>query len=293
MTLLQLVQDLLGTGLSVPGWMGPSLVALLVTVAAFAVLWRVSLRTGDCSVVDLYWGFGFGVIAWINLALAGNWRTAPVVLACLVTVWSLRLGIHLAIRHSRATEEDPRYAEMRRRNGPGWERRSFWMVFMLQAVVMWLIALPLHLSLASPTVADDGLPPVAIAGIALFVAGMLVEALADAALARFKRDPRNAGRLLTTGLFAWSRHPNYFGETLLWWGLGLLALSIAGTPVVLVGPALLTLLLLKVSGIPPLEAHLSSRDGFADYVARTSPFLPLPPQAARGRTGDISEDGRT
>jgi steroid 5-alpha reductase family enzyme len=274
------------------GWLGPSLVALAVTVAVFAALWRLSLRLVDCSVVDLYWGFGFSVIGWVLVGLTGNTRPAALLLAGLVTLWSLRLGIHLWLRHSRAEAEDPRYADMRSRYGERWPSLSFWLVFMLQALVMWLIAMPLHLALG--TVAPEGLVDWATVtfGVIVFVVGFVIEALADAALVRFKRDPAHAGRLLTTGLFAWSRHPNYFGETVLWWGFGVIAFGVCGQWAVFLGPALLTLLLLKVSGIPPLEAHLAGRPGFADYAASTSPFIPMPPRSPSTSTRPAREDGQ-
>lgn len=202
-------------------------------------------------------------------------------MALLTTIWAARLGFHLVRRHASAEGEDPRYLAMRLRHGPGWENRSFWMVFMLQAVCMWVIASPQHVVILG--VPGLSLPPgfatvVLAAGFVMFAAGFLVEAVADAALARFRADPANRGRLLTGGLFAWSRHPNYFGEALLWWGLGLVATAFSGQPLALLGPAFLTLLLLKVSGVPVLDEYLSSRPGFPDYAARTPAFLPRPPR---------------
>ena len=274
------------------GWLGPSLAALGVTIVVFAALWRLSRRLVDCSVVDLYWGFGFGVIAWILVGLSGNTDPSSLLLAGLVSLWSVRLGAHLWLRHSRAEAEDPRYADMRARYGERWPTLSFWLVFMLQAVVMWLIALPLHLALgAEPSGQEPDAATIAL-GVGLFACGFLIEAVADAALMRFKRDPAHAGRLLTTGLFSWSRHPNYFGETVLWWGFGMIAFGICGQWAVFFGPALLTLLLLKVSGIPPLEAHLATRPGFADYAATTSAFIPMPPRVRGTAPRPLSEDGQ-
>ncbi|MHB2166002.1 DUF1295 domain-containing protein [Alsobacter sp. R-9] len=258
--------------------LGAALAALVVTVAVFAALWLYSLRREDCSVVDLYWGFGFAVIAWVEAGLVGGFTPARLVFIGLVTLWSLRLGIHLLLRHRAAEEEDARYAAMRQNDPVNWPRRSFWMVFMLQAVVMWLVASPVHMAVAD-TLAPEPATWLLVAGSALFVSGFALEAAADRQLVMFKADPANRGRLLTTGLFAWSRHPNYFGEAMLWWGLGLYAFALSGSAVALVGPALLTWLLMRVSGIPPLEAHLSQRPGFADYAARTSAFVPRPPSA--------------
>ena len=251
------------------------LLALAVTALAFGLLWVRSLRTADCGIVDLYWGFGFAVIAWIEFALlpVGG---ARLLLLGLVTLWSVRLGLHLVRRHVGSHGEDPRYARMREGGGPNWPARSFWWIFMLQALVMWLIAAPLHLVFTAAE-SPAAMGPVVL-GTLVFAVGFTIEGLADAAIARFRSDPTNRGRLLTAGLFAWSRHPNYFGEATLWWGLGLIAFGISGWWLCFAGPALLTLLLVKVSGVPPLEEHLASRPGYEEWIARTSAFVPLPPR---------------
>jgi steroid 5-alpha reductase family enzyme len=263
-----------GIALSAPA------VSFLVTAAAFSLLWLKSLADRDCGVVDLYWGFGFGVIAWIEHARAASPGWAENLLLALVSLWALRLGVHLVRRHVGATEEDARYRRMREKGGPRWPLTSFLWIFMLQAIVMWLIASPLHVAFTAR--GEPWSQALVLLGSALFAVGFVVESLADGAIARFRDDPRNRGKLLTSGLFAWSRHPNYFGETVLWWGFGLIGLGISGSALALAGPLLLTLLLLKVSGIPPLEEHLSSRPGFAEYAARTSAFIPLPPRRESG-----------
>jgi steroid 5-alpha reductase family enzyme len=167
---------------------------------------------------------------------------------------------------------------MREKGGPNWPMASFWWVFMLQAIVMWLVATPLHVALA--TREEAAFPLFVWLGALLFAAGFTIETIADNAIARFRADPANAGKLLTTGLFAWSRHPNYFGEATVWWGLGLIAFGISGGWLALVGPLLLHVLLVKVSGVPILSEYLSSRPGYSDYAARTSAFIPTPPKPA-------------
>lgn len=255
----------------------PPALALAVTLVAFGVLWLISLRGRDCGIVDLYWAAGFPVIGWLEMALGPPPNVGQIVFMTLVTLWAVRLGTHLAVRHLQAEAEDPRYRAMRDQHGPAWPMRSFWMVFMIQAVVLWLVAAPIHFAMA-PGAVDA--PPVVVAiAIALFGTGFVLESMADGALAAFRRDPSNRGRLLTTGIFAWSRHPNYFGEAVLWWGLGILSWGMTGQILALGGPALLTLLLIKVSGIPPLEAHLSARPGFAAYAAQVPPFVPRPPKS--------------
>jgi steroid 5-alpha reductase family enzyme len=249
---------------------------LAVTLCAFVVIWLVSRRLADCGIVDIYWGAGFVVIAWIELLGTGVRSLEALAIAALVTLWGVRLTWHLFRRHRRSHGEDARYAAMRQRGGPDWPLTSLWGLFLVQAVAMWLIASPLHVALlAQPAEAQS---KAVMAGALVFALGFVIEAAADSALARFAKDEANRGRLLITGLFAWSRHPNYFGETLVWWGLGLMAWGSTGSLLAFFGPALLTFLLLKVSGVPPLEAHLSSRPGFADYARRTSAFVPMPPR---------------
>jgi steroid 5-alpha reductase family enzyme len=252
------------------------LIALTVTALVFAALWRLSVKKSDCGVVDLYWAFGFSVIAAIEFAALPAAGTGQGLLLALTLIWSARLGWHLVARHRQDRGEDPRYAKMRREGGPDWPSKSFWWVFMLQAGVMWLVATPLHAAFTTMSPQSSGW---ALGfGVSLFAVGFVIETAADAAIARFRDDPAKRGTLLVTGLFAWSRHPNYFGEAVLWWGLGLVALSVGGAWWALAGPLILTILLVKVSGVPMLDAHLSTRPGFEDYAARTSAFLPLPPR---------------
>lgn len=257
---------------------GP-LASLLVTLVVFAGLWRYSVAIRNCGVVDLYWGYGFAVVAAIEFALGGRADTARVVFVTMVCLWAIRLGRHLVQRHRGAKQEDFRYRDMRLRNGEGWERRSFWVVFMLQAVVLWVVASPIHAALAGPAI--EPAPIVLGIGVMIFAIGFVIEAAADSALASFRRDAANRGGLLTTGLFSWSRHPHYFGEATLWWGLGLFAYGLSGSWVALVGPAILNLLLVKVSGVPLVEEHLAKRPGFEAWAARTSVFIPRPPLPER------------
>jgi steroid 5-alpha reductase family enzyme len=262
--------------------------SLAVTLAAFALLWAWSARARDSGVVDFYWGPGFAVIGTIGLARLDAPSPAQLAFVVLTGMWAARLTFHLVRRHRSCATEDPRYAAMREAGGPNFVARSFLTIFMLQAVVMWLVAAPVHVATTTQAARDPGL--ISLLGALLFFAGLAIETMADAQLARFKADPRNRGRLFTEGLFAWSRHPNYLGESLLWWGLALIAFDIAGSFLAFAGPALLTLLLLKVSGVPMLDAHLASREGFADYARRVPAFLPRPP--ARDAAGETAESRR-
>jgi steroid 5-alpha reductase family enzyme len=249
--------------------------ALAVTLLLFCVMWLISLRTRDVGAVDIVWGPGFALIAWLEWLWLRPGAVASTVLLLAVTLWAARLAAHLFVRHRLSDREDARYAAMRAAD-PAFARTSLVKVFGLQAVILWALALPIHLAMALG--ASGGFGVLGWIGLGLFAVGFALETVADAQLLAFRRDPARRGGLLTTGPFAWSRHPNYFGESLLWFGLGCLAWEASGQIWALLGPVALTALLLKVSGIPLLEAHLAAtRPGFAAYKARTSAFIPWPP----------------
>lgn len=254
-----------------------ALVSLAVTAFAFTVLWLISLKTKDSSIVDQYWAPGFAVIAWVTYALSVAPSTYGLVLTVGVTLWAARLGFYLSRRHAAQDQEDPRYQSLRRQNSPGYGWKSLFIVFWLQAALMWIIASPIHaIFLAGDYPTSAAL---FVIGMMVFVAGAVIEAISDTQLARFKARPDSARRILDTGLWAWSRHPNYFGEAVLWIGLGFAAFGATGAIWALVGPVIITFLLLKVSGIPMLEHHmLRTRPDYAGYIERTSAFIPCPPQ---------------
>jgi steroid 5-alpha reductase family enzyme len=252
-----------------------------VTVAAMLLLWAASLRLRDASIVDVYWGPGFGVVAWAAVGVAGS-SPRGLLLAALATAWGLRLGAHIA-RRRRGHGEDHRYAAMRAAHGARFPLVSLFTVFLLQAALLWLVSLPLQAGAALGR--STPLGPIDAAGALLFAVGLAFEATADAQLARFLRDPSSRGRVMDRGLWRYSRHPNYFGDFLVWWGLGAMALS-AGAAWALVGPLAMSVLLLKVSGVTLLERNIGERrPGYAAYAARTSAFLPLPPRR-REAAGD-------
>jgi steroid 5-alpha reductase family enzyme len=193
----------------------------------------------------------------------------------LVTVWAVRLAAFLAARNWNAPE-DHRYQAIRARNQPHFEWKSLYLVFGLQGLLAWLVSAPLAAAVASPA----PLGPLDWIGGLLVAFGIVFEAVADAQLARFRRDPASAGRVLDSGLWRWSRHPNYFGECCVWWGFYLLAVAAGGAWTVF-APLLMTLLLLRVSGVALLEKDIGERrPAYRDYVARTSAFIPWPPRDA-------------
>jgi steroid 5-alpha reductase family enzyme len=256
---------------------GVLLASALVPAAALVALWAWSVRLRDVSIVDVFWGPGFALVAWTAVAVAGP-SPRGLLAAALATAWGLRLGVHLGLRR-RGHGEDRRYAAMRAAVGPSFAVRSLFTVFLLQAALLWIVSLPLQASAAG---GRTGLSLLDLAGALLVVAGLAVEATADAQLARFLARPGSRGQVMQEGLWRWSRHPNYFGDFVVWWGFGLLGVA-AGSPWALVGPALMSALLLRVSGVTLLERTIGARrPGYAEYAARTSAFFPWPPRG-RGR----------
>jgi steroid 5-alpha reductase family enzyme len=244
-----------------------------LTLAAFAAAWLVSLQTRDCSHVDVLWGLGFPLILAV-----GIWRHVPDSTAFwliwgAVALWGIRLAWHLNSRHARAGREDARYAAMREWHGERFRRVSLYTVFGLQAVIQWVLALPLLWALTGQAALP--LPMLFGLGLALFAVGFVIEALADFQLARFRADPANRGRLFTGGLFAVVRHPNYLGEIVLWSGIALAAFGASGSPLPLLTPLAIATLLMKVSGPPLLDTHLRERAGYAQWHASTPALWPF------------------
>ena len=250
-----------------------ALAGLAVVLAAMTVLWLVSLKLEDASIVDPFWGPGFLLVAVTYFLVDGDYGTRGRVVVALVVFWASRLAWHLWVRN-REEGEDKRYTEMREKRGDAFWWQSLFTVFWLQAVLLWLISAPLHGAIVST--APLGLWDVV--GALLFAVGFSFEAVADSQLARFKAHPANEGLVLDTGLWRYSRHPNYFGEALLWWGLYLFAVG-GGAYWSIIGPLTITFLLLKVSGVTMLEENLKrSKPGYEEYVRKTSAFLPWPPK---------------
>lgn len=247
-----------------------------LVLALLTVLWAVSLALRDTSIVDVFWGTGFVFVAWTAYALADASQDRALLLALLVTAWGLRLTAHLAHRNL-GKGEDYRYAEMRRRHGEAWPLRSLFVVFWLQGALIWVVSLPVQVAMADPTPAGLGL--LDWIGTAVWAVGLTFEAVGDWQLSRFKADPANRGKVMDRGLWRYTRHPNYFGDFCVWWGIWLVALAAGGTWWTVVAPAVMSVLLIRVSGVALLERSLSrKREGYADYVARTSAFFPRPPR---------------
>jgi steroid 5-alpha reductase family enzyme len=246
---------------------------LVVMLAMGVVTWIVSLRKRDVSIVDSLWSLMFLGAAIVYFVSAQAVGERGLLVLTLVAAWAVRLAAYITWRNW-GEGEDHRYQKIRARNEPGFAFKSLYLVFALQAMIAWIISLPLLVAIDSPA----PLGWLDLVGVVLFLAGFLFEAIGDWQLARFKRDPGNAGKVLDTGLWRYTRHPNYFGNACLWWGLFAFAWSAGGWWSV-VSPLLMTLLLLKVSGVSLLESDITERrPKYRDYKERTSAFIPWPPK---------------
>lgn len=252
------------------------ILTLATSIAVFSALWAVHLPTRNAGIADLYWGLGFVVIATIHAMRADILNIWHLVFLGMIAVWAIRLSIYLFRRFAAHSGEDARYASMRERGGTAFRWTSLPSVFILQALVMWVIASPLHTALTLPVAVEIGkvLPGIAVV---LFCAGFAIESIADHQLARFRRENPASGNILRSGLWAWSRHPNYFGEALIWWGLGLYALALTGSLFSLIGPMVLTIVLVAITG-KLTDTHMQSSRGtaFSEYKRSTSGFVPIP-----------------
>ena len=243
----------------------PLLVMLLLAVA----VWALSIKLRDVSIVDSLWSIFFIVFTVLLAWRMGSDTTAAYVLIGLILLWGLRLSGYITVRNH-GKGEDRRYQAIRARNQPHFEWKSFYLVFVLQAVLAWIVSLSLLAALAgaSPWGWLDTV------GVCVVLLGFVFETLGDLQLARFKADAANHGRVMNTGLWRYTRHPNYFGDFCVWWGFFLIALS-AGGWWAIVSPLLMSVLLMKVSGVTLLEQDIAERrPGYRDYVERTPAFFP-------------------
>ena len=245
--------------------------ALPFLLGAAALTWIVSVAKRNVTIVDTLWSLLFVIAAAVYVAWADAPSQRAWLVLCMVGLWGLRLAGYLAWRN-RGHEEDRRYQAIRRRNEPNFALKSLWLIFGFQAVLAWIISLPLAGAIAgeAPLGLIDWL------GVALWAVGVFFEAVGDWQLARFKADPANAGRVMDSGLWRYTRHPNYFGDFCVWWGLYLLALS-GGAWWSVVGPMIMSFLLLRFSGVRLLERDIGERrPAYAEYVRRTNAFFPGP-----------------
>lgn len=236
--------------------------ALYSLAVVLLLLWGLSVWLHDSSIVDIAWGPAFVLVTWESLVPSPG----AYLVASLVTLWGARLGLYLFMRN-RGRGEDKRYTAMRARHGDSWWWKSAFIVFGLQGALVWLVSMPVR---AAVTTSFAGWGYV---GAPLVLAGVAFEALGDWQLSVFKRDPANKGRIMTTGLWRYTRHPNYFGDFLTWWGFGVFGLA-TGAWWTLAGPLVMSVLLVRVSGKDLLEQDMMKRPGYAEYAKTTSGFVP-------------------
>ena len=262
-----------------PSWLSVALAALGLVLLAVSLMWLLSILLRDAGIADVFWGTGFAILALFYAVTSDGLMARKVLMSGLTVVWGTRLSVHI-LRRSRGQPEDPRYAAWRTAAGGGFWWKSYFSVFLLQGILMWLISAPLLIGQASASPAR--LTILDALGSGLWAVGFLFEAVGDAQLRRFKVDPANKGQVLQRGLWAYTRHPNYFGDSLVWWGYFLIALSVPKGGWTIFSPLLMTLLLLRVSGVTLLERRLrESKPKYAEYVSRTSAFIPWPPSRPR------------
>ena len=246
----------------------------IVILTCMFLLWLLSLALKNSSIVDIFWGIGFVIVTWLAFSLGSGYIPRKQLVAVLVTMWGLRLALHIFFRLWN-NGEDFRYANWRTQNSSRWWWVSFFQVFLLQGVLMWIIGAPL---IAAET---SGFPviltPLDVLGVIVWMFGFLFETIGDLQLMSFKQNPKNKGKLFSKGLWRFTRHPNYFGEAVLWWGYYLIALA-SGSWWTIFSPILMTYLLVKVSGVAMLERTMQLKPGYEEYMRKTSAFFPWFPK---------------
>lgn len=251
------------------------LTAGIIILVLMTLLWLLSLYLKNSSIVDIFWGTGFFLSYWITAwSIGENLPIRAILLGALTTIWGLRLSVYIFLRNH-GQPEDFRYAAWRKEAGSAWWWRSFFKVFLLQGVILWIVATPLLITQAGD---DTPLNLLDLVGALVWLTGFVFEAGGDWQLSRFKANPANKGKLLTSGLWSLTRHPNYFGDAAQWWGFYLISLSNGGWWTIF-SPVIMTFLLMKVSGVAMLERTLTkTKPGYEEYIARTSEFFPWPPK---------------
>ena len=250
--------------------MNEFLLAILVIFVSANVGFAVSLIKKRNDVADIFWGIGFVAVAWISFIFAQSFNLRGLSVNLLVTIWGLRLALHIGLRN-RGKGEDFRYKAWRESWGKTFYLRSYFQVFILQGLFLFLISLPIIL--VNTRIAQFSLFD--ILGLIIWLVGFFFEAVGDYQLLQFSKNPLNKGKIIQTGLWKYTRHPNYFGEVVLWWGIFFFALSVPFGFLTIISPLTITLLILYVSGIPMLEKKYENNPEFAEYKKRTSAFFPM------------------
>jgi steroid 5-alpha reductase family enzyme len=247
--------------------------ALVLSLLVYMSLWFLfSLLKKRNDVADIAWGLGFVLMAWLSFYFSSASNMRSIVVCLLVSIWGLRLAWHIHNRN-KGRQEDYRYQKWRTDWGKWFYVRSFFQVYILQGLFLFLIALPVFVINKNSITSFGALDFV---GLFIWLVGFYFEVVGDLELARFTKNLENKGKLLRSGLWFYTRHPNYFGEVTQWWGIWLIAFSVPNGLVTVIGPIMITFLILKISGIPLLEKKMESKPEFAEYKRTTSIFIPLP-----------------
>lgn len=253
----------------------------IVLVGIMIILWLVSIKIRDVSFIDAFWAYGMAIMAGASILQVGDAGWLGWTIFGLTVTWGARLGTHLYLRWSK-DGEDPRYTKIigtaMKKKGWSFAKTALIKAWVLQIPLLFMVCLPAQIGILLS--GDQGLGPIAIVGLVLAVVGIAFETIGDAQLKAFKADPSSKGKVLDTGLWRYTRHPNYFGDFCTWWGIWLVAAQV-GWPVwaAIVGPLFLSFTLMKWSGAPMLEYSLrKNRPDYVDYIERTSGFFPMPPK---------------
>ena len=252
-----------------------SAASLAILAVVHATTFLIGRRIGRYNVVDAAWGVGFVAVAAVAAAVGTGERFRRILLLALVAVWGLRLAWHMIVK-SAGKGEDPRYHDLL--HGDFSAGHVIRRVFLIQGAATWFVSLPLQLSAAlGPTPAI--LRPLLIAGVAIWAVGLIFETVGDRQLRRFKADPANKGVIMDRGLWAWTRHPNYFGDACVWWGLWLASIAGWVSFATVLSPVVMTYFLVYATGARLTEKYMGNRPGFSEYRSRTSFFVPRPPRS--------------
>ncbi|GAB5492553.1 MAG: DUF1295 domain-containing protein [Phototrophicaceae bacterium] len=246
----------------------------IVILVTMTLLWVLSLLIKDASIVDIFWGTGFVIVAWAYSVFTSETSARQWLILALVTIWGLRLTLHLAKRNL-GKGEDYRYQKWRNEEGKRWWWLSYIRVFLLQGLIMWIVSLPL---LGAQFMTSD-LNILDYVAVLVWLIGFIFEAGGDWQLSQFRSNPANKGAVLQSGLWHYTRHPNYFGDAVQWWAFYLIALS-AGAWWTIISPVIMTFFLMRVSGVTLLEKSLKKRKPeYQAYIDKTSAFFPMPPKS--------------
>ena len=252
------------------------LLGFAIVLLLMLMVWGTSLLLKDSSIVDIFWGLGFVAVAYTYNVFSEGFATRETIIFVLVLLWGVRLSAHLAYRNL-PKGEDFRYQKWREQHGEAYWWISFFRVNLLQGVILWIVSAPLLAAQFSDT--PDSITALDIIGIIVWAIGFIFEALGDWQLMQFKRNPANKGKVMDQGLWRYTRHPNYFGDALIWWGFFLIALNTPNGFLTIFSPLIMTFLLMRVSGVAMLERTLKeTKPAYKHYIERTSAFFPMPPK---------------